>query len=68
MKDLDIGNLNRRIADSCQILEEILKEIEEQKAQLNDVKSSREEALVRVDESNEASQKILEESYPGPYR
>lgn len=53
---MEISILNRRIADSCQVLEEILKE-----SQLDVVKASREEALVHLNESNVASQKILEE-------
>lgn len=47
--------------DSRQNLEEILKEIKEQEDWLTSVKASKAEAQVCLDESNESSQKILEE-------
>lgn len=61
MKDLEINNLNWRTTDLRQVREEILRSIQEQETRLDVVKTSREEALVHLNEYNEARQKILEE-------
>lgn len=55
VKDLEITNFNCRIMDSRQILEEILKEIQEKDSGLSAMKASREEALIRLSESNETA-------------